>query len=485
MPVMSLEQILIDPEFQKLSQAEQQAIIKSMSGSVPPPAEQPVGSALTKTEGISELPTFQREIDVGKLGVLVPGAKYEEGTFKLPSLETLTDTLPIIGGALGAVLGGPGGASLGSMGGEGWRQVIRRSVGAPQATGVVSSALGQDPNSTDAALTSLATEGFGGGLTEALGGSTAAKAMASDLERAAPMTYAKLFGPKSQREHRILANRITPVFDELPINNPFSHRSGRDALEDLAAEKAKTAGEQVSKVYRTDQESSFLPTRDYLKKKAAAEVRTEGDWVYTQLPDGTYLKDWVPADIKNKPLHSAFRERAQTMNKAQSTRDLLEKPVTLEDILDARQTADDLARAEKSLAPSRKASENSPPVRALTAERSALAKTLHDATGGPQGAGATADKIFSAWKTVEKGATAQDPSNFIVRWFTGRAVPGKTGTGLGALTTRTAFWSSLHAKTQMALARALKAGDKEGFAQILRGAMDVASQPEPANPEVQ
>ena len=184
MPAMTLEQILVDPDFQKLSQSEQQAIINSMS--------KPVGAtaALKGAEAISELPKFQRDIQIG----------YGPGV-TLPSPERMLEFLPGITGSAGALIGSlaptapvsaPTLASIFAAGGEAWRQIIRRAMGQPQATGMVQSTMGLDPNSTEAAIAGVLGEGGTSLALEVPARGTGA--VASGIPRQAQKQAAKALG---------------------------------------------------------------------------------------------------------------------------------------------------------------------------------------------------------------------------------------------------------------------------------------------------
>jgi len=91
---------------------------------------------------------------------------------QLPSAGAVLDLLPGIGATAGGVAGASGtlgagtlpSAAAGGMAGEAIRQLIRRSVGAPAATGLVQKFTGQDPDSASAAATGIAAEGIGGWL---------------------------------------------------------------------------------------------------------------------------------------------------------------------------------------------------------------------------------------------------------------------------------------------------------------------------------
>lgn len=78
------------------------------------------------------------------------------------SLGDTVESLPAVGGAVGAMAGGVG-AIPGSVAGEAARMRIREASGLPPATGMVQEILGLDPESGEAILTNLGIEGVLGG----------------------------------------------------------------------------------------------------------------------------------------------------------------------------------------------------------------------------------------------------------------------------------------------------------------------------------
>lgn len=129
---------------------------------VQPASAQPVGAtaALSKVEGISPTPGYQRRISI-------PGTDWE-----LPSVEQLAEYLPAAvatGAGMIATESPVAAGALGSMAGEAGRQLVRRAVGAPAATGIAQQALRLDPNSPEAAVAGLASENLAGVAGSVLG----------------------------------------------------------------------------------------------------------------------------------------------------------------------------------------------------------------------------------------------------------------------------------------------------------------------------
>lgn len=71
------------------------------------------------------------------------------------------ENIPAVGAALGSG-GGPPGVALGAAGGESIRQLLRRSLGLPAATGLMQHLGGMDPNSPEAAATGMVSEALTG-----------------------------------------------------------------------------------------------------------------------------------------------------------------------------------------------------------------------------------------------------------------------------------------------------------------------------------
>lgn len=80
--------------------------------------------------------------------------------------EGALEGAPMAGGMAGAALGAAPGAALGAAGGEAVRQIGRRAMGEPAATGLIQRAAGMDPDSPAAAATGIAAEAVLGGSAE-------------------------------------------------------------------------------------------------------------------------------------------------------------------------------------------------------------------------------------------------------------------------------------------------------------------------------
>jgi hypothetical protein len=111
------------------------------------------GFGLSKAEGISELPSYQKPLHY--YGIELPSA--EQFVEAIPAAAAtgaglLATKNPVLAGAAGSVAG------------ESARQLLRRLMGAPAATGVAQQAFKLDPNSTEAAAAGLAGEGAAGAI---------------------------------------------------------------------------------------------------------------------------------------------------------------------------------------------------------------------------------------------------------------------------------------------------------------------------------
>jgi hypothetical protein len=340
------------------------------------------------------------------------------------------------------------------------RQGIRRLMGAPAATGNVQRLLDLDPESRAASGAGIAAEALTAG-----GGEAALSGVARGLQSYAPKLYAELFGPKSKAVRDELAQKIVPVFEDLPMG-------GRGHIEKVATEQAKGAGKKVAELYNVDVPSNFSKAIDELQALEKGQVRTPGHFT-----EQGGKKVWVDPDIKDPALHSALKGRRLTLGKAEDVRESFGEPMTVQDVFEARKTADEMARrAKKSIfTPGGVVREETPRSQALIAERTGHAKTLHEAIPG----GKEADAAFSAWKTVEKGAKRDDPGTFPVRWMISRMIGGQVGTAAGFLATKPAFWSSVGAKGAMRLGKLLQAGDETGAAQLARTFIDTYTNAHP------
>ena len=123
--------------------------------------------------------------------------------------EGALEGAPMAGGMAGAALGAAPGAALGAAGGEAVRQLGRRAMGAPAATGLVTDLTGMDPDSPKAAAANIALEGLLGGAGEKM--AQAARWAKSTLSNWATKSRVSLLGPSSaidQAQARELAERL-------------------------------------------------------------------------------------------------------------------------------------------------------------------------------------------------------------------------------------------------------------------------------------
>lgn len=135
---------------------------------------------------IRPTPLHQRRIPI--LSELLQGSGPDRGG---TSIEDLVEAIPAAGATAAGFLAtrNPVAASAaGATAGEAVRQLFRRAVGSPQATGLVQQGLGLDPNSPEAAAASFGGEGLaslaGGGIAKllrALSGATGRSAQRSVL----------------------------------------------------------------------------------------------------------------------------------------------------------------------------------------------------------------------------------------------------------------------------------------------------------------
>ena len=431
-------------EVEANSADEAQAKAQAAASNAAPSA----GSTLSGAEGISGIPDFQKNI---KFPLPL------NNTGELPfSAEGALETLPGIGGTLGALLTrSPAGASYGSMSGEAVRMALRKLMGFAPATGLSNDITGLDPNSKEAMALNLAAEGFGGGIAQVISEGGPA------VRQGAARTYARILGPKSETIEKEIIRKLEPFLEELPYG-------GRSHINKVATNVAeKQTGPAVGALYNVNTPASFKPVRQALDKLATGQVRRPATAVPHFDPAGNITWEEVAADIKNPKLHRAYAGRADAMAKAERQGRISGQPTTLQDLFEARKAADDMA-TEKTFALGKKGKDVVPGARALKAERTAITNEMHDI----EPRGELADAIHSAFKTVEAGTKGTDPGVFPIRWMLARFIPGQLGTTAGFLATKPAFWGSLGAGTKLAVSKALIAGDEVAAMQIMRTALD-------------
>lgn len=393
--------------------------------------------------------------------------------------ENVAETLPAAGSIYGGITGGPGGAALGGGGGEAARQLIRRMLGLPPATGFVQELTGQDPNSPGAALTGIAAEAGGAALGEKAVPFVLEKLFggAKVLREKALRAYASALNPKPLEsrslEHTVEALR--PIQDKLPFLSPFDPRK---QLEQLAEARGARAGEVVGDIYNVDTPSSFDPVIQRLREAHARNVKYPPHEVPVTDEFGAVIDtEMAPAVYRNPSLAGELLERIGDMTTTGERARTLKGGATLQDLFESRKDTDELIRLAKTDAFTKKAGELKPRVRALKEQRKGLAEQLHKQTevtpaeaAAGELSGEQADAIFSAWKTAEAGAKRSDPGTFPIRWAMGRVIPGLLGTSAGFLSTKPLFWASLSSTARRSLAKAYQAGDVAMAQRILRAA---------------
>lgn len=226
--------LVTDPEFQQFPLEERLAVLKKI-GADPGFIDEyaSLESSDTATEEPSAAPTPEapksfvdmlqqagRDYVKSPLGVSAPAmrSKVEDvleslhipAQFTTP--EASMESLPAVGGTIGAFFGNVPGAVLGGTGGEAARQHIRRLLGLPAATGVVQQATGMDPDSPEAAAAGLAIEGSMGPIGEGV----------SNLLQG----FAKMTGRSSLRS---LVNLLQPT-------KPLDRKKGLELAERMVSE---------------------------------------------------------------------------------------------------------------------------------------------------------------------------------------------------------------------------------------------------------
>jgi hypothetical protein len=427
------------------------------------------GKTLSKVEGISPQSTFEAPIRIPEPPMGPQMGKGELDTGISP--EQLTDLIPGAAGAAGTVLGGPLLAGPLSAGGEAVRQLIRRSVGAPQATGFGQEALGLDPNSPEAALVSILGEGVGGAAMELLPfiGKGAVKGTRRSALKSAVEGLADT-SSMSKQQLKSMMDDLAPVAADLPGPgfNPF--RARKNAISYLN-DQSNLAGKEVKRVYGKNAmpiDSGLIEdaVEQRVRKGAASKEFTEG-FQFT-MPSGktvdiapTFKGDFAKSEAKQLNI------RANKMAAKIRAKGLLDEDFTVMDLYELRREA---ARDAKKA--SRKAfklgSPDQPvPAKATAAleERSALSDILHSEVEG----GAEVDAIYSAFKAAQGMAETGGQSHFLERWALSRIVGGVGGTVVGAAAQTPVFWKLLAAKGKRGLANALEFGGETGAQQWLRG----------------
>lgn len=430
-----------------------------------PPADSAMPTNLSELLGLPEEP--QVPAQPHPYSSMIGKQNYDE-----PSLETILETAPALGGAGGALLGGPVGAGIGGVAGEGVRQGGREALDLEAAPGIVANALGLEPGSWGSRGVDLATEG-----AAALGGEKAmayALSKVPGLKTAARRMFAGILDRSgSEKALRNLEGRIAPIEDVLPVG-------GRGKIEKIAT-KVTDAEAPLTKKLETlygDQPSSYVPAYDELSEKGAKLVKVP---IHERPVIGDFGEELgtetVQPFIKDKPLHKALRKEADRLKDAQQKAVSFAEfgddaipgrpPVTRKDVRELRMQAGqdaDAAGAYKTGA-TRKMTARA---EAQRAEQAALSNVLHGERFGAGAEGKAVDEIWSSWKTVADKAVGTDPGMFPVRWILGRIIPGNLGASAGFMATKPAFWASISSKTMNRMAKLIEAGSDVEAEHLLR-----------------
>lgn len=201
---MPLADIVNDPRF-KAANPEDQAMVLKQAGASDAFVNRYIDSGigpqsfgLNKATSISAPPAYQQPM--GRIPA-IPGLT---GTpIDLPSAEGMAEVLPAAAatGATLAATRNPGmAATAGGMAGEAGRQLLRRLMGAPAATGVMQSAFDLDPNSAKASVAGFGGEALAG--VAGAGASKALKALSGGSTRSAERSIVRniLGGVRNERE---------------------------------------------------------------------------------------------------------------------------------------------------------------------------------------------------------------------------------------------------------------------------------------------
>lgn len=255
--------LVTDPEFQKYSLEDRIATL-TKAGVDPKfieeyrklePAEEQVQQyqEAPETSLIDKIKAGAREVMTTKIpdefDPLLKASFFGAPLALGDSIEGALDLAPAVGGAVGAVLGA-GGASLpgalaGAEIGESGRQLVRRTVGLPQATGLVQKLLDLDPDSPEAAAA-----GVGGEGAATLLGAGAGKLldMAGNwMERSSLRSLLNILQPKTARDHaeamtlakRMQTENIAPAWSSRETQVANADR----VLTDATAQEAAMRGE--------------------------------------------------------------------------------------------------------------------------------------------------------------------------------------------------------------------------------------------------
>lgn len=477
---MDLKGLVSDPKFKALPPDRQAALLTEAGAS---PA---LITAITGQSVMSETPKFQQPLSIADslpAGMREGAKAVGEYLPDLPSPETLTDLIPGIAGTVGAITTTPAGGAVAAGVGEGVRQGIRKSVGAAPATGFVQDQLGLDPNSPTAVAAGIAAETLGAGamnrLGKFLGGTVAPKLRAWALK-----TYARGLAPGDTAAEAEMIKRLTPIQDDLPIGT-------RKRINRVAAEKARTAGEDVRSVY-TDPANADTPAsyNDAITRLRTARADPKIVAREATIDPITTPPTYVPPDIVDEPLYRAHSAQLRALTSAEYKGRLpdrfgMPQDITVQDLFNRRQSLGEQAkrRSQKAFPLGRPRGANLPPaVQALKESRAGVGDTLHSLTTTPVKAasgkmlsGKQADEFYNAWKSVDEGSP--ESTNILTRWLLARMIPGRMGTAAGAAASQGLLIRSLSAQQARSLAAALHAGDDQAALNIFRTAASALNVP--------
>lgn len=207
------------------------------------------GGYLRGAESIGATPWYQQNIPVG-FGHQLPFSA-EDAAEALPAAAATGAALlatknPIAAGAFGGVAG------------EAGRQLFRRAVGAPAATGVVQRAIGADPDSPEAAVAGLAGEGVAN-FAAGASGEIAHNALRS---RAAVQALEAIGPGKGSRKLLKVLKQDPSYIEQLGVGT-------RETLADRASTMRTRAGKAVEDLQNTTVPVSLQPAIDETAARAA------------------------------------------------------------------------------------------------------------------------------------------------------------------------------------------------------------------------
>jgi len=312
------------------------------------------------------------------------------------------------------------------------------------------------------------TEGVGGAVGGTVGGGLPAIAKRGGISpeairKSGRESYAKttVFDPKDVQR---VQEYFRGIEDELPVGvGPF--KSGplatAGAIRRQAEKKAIEAGSEIDRVYRQNaQPVDIRRMTNQLDDAIQGNVRTPE---YMGIDPQTGQPYTVPARYEDPAFNNALRGRRADLVDSDIDFFNTKGGMDTADALRMRQTADHMINRRDSRSWNKKAADQNPVTQGWKAQRTALADELHTATGGPEGAGAKADRAFSAWQELKKAGKLADMDASVRRWAFARSIPGPVGSAIGIVASRTTPFRTLSGQTKFAVARALDRGDQAAF----------------------